>query len=516
MNRGGYNTESRYQVVRFDILNETFVDYGKKYLSSTLGNADGETGISDFTQINATSLFTLSGDGASFNVYDLRTLSYRNLNTTFPVTTYSGTCLSSSETPTPRLYVTGGYSNYLPQNYLQILNLDDMLWLDNTPSMSYSREDHGCVVVEDRLWVIGGGVDSVEALNITNVESNGWIVIGNLHCILSDFGITIVDKVIFIVGGWCYYDSQADEKSHVTDIVQTIDTATNSIIVYEDRLPVPTYYMPVVAIDYRIYGFGGRVDSVYYSGFFDSINTWMSLHMFRIFVYTSTCISVELAHQCLFLRATVNSTTESPTSSPSISPTIPTSKFSHVIIDCLRVLIQKCVYSESPRNSPTRTPTSYPTQEPTMEPTDNPTTAQCDLIQLQISNSDAFSAKQMQNDTKLQVAVANITHHAIAEDASEYQIDSDMFTVDFRNVSGALLIEQSLCASTEPNLNTLNTVVSKENDEINAEIKHKLIALFLNGTDSDELVVVIYTSELSIRLNSMCCLMVSDCVLLGS
>ena len=224
-------------------------------------------------------MFTLNRNSEIINVYDLQSLSYRDLDTTVPISSTSDACISSSEYSTPRLYVTGGFDFYdsgtIILDDLKILNLNEMLWLIGPPSMTVGRSRHGCAVANGMLWAIGGYDEvSVEAISVTDITTEAWKSIGNLSCELGLSGITTVDEVIFIVGGHCY------DTDTYSDTVYTIDTLTKSINVYEHSLPSSVRAMSVISIDYTIYGFGG------YDGT-SSLDSWLTLQLFRVYSVVS-------------------------------------------------------------------------------------------------------------------------------------------------------------------------------------------------------------------------------------
>lgn len=242
-------------MTRYDtgVTNGWFDDYTtSKYLSDTLMNDDGEDGEGIyFTQIDDTTLYTISTDGGNINMYDLTAGSetYQQLvtipiNVGFP----NRGCLASSVSLSS-LYVAGGFNSGSIAN-LQILNLSDMQWSDG-PSMSYGRVAHGCVVVNDRLWAIGS-VEEVEAINITNISSQSWSDMFSLPTRLSSFGLTVLDDIIYIIGG-------VDENSNYeeVDTMYLIDTAAGNYDLYEDSLPMELQGMAVIVVDRTIYGFGG-------------------------------------------------------------------------------------------------------------------------------------------------------------------------------------------------------------------------------------------------------------------
>ena len=247
---GGHSHSS--QLVEYDISNETFVDHGEDYLSTALANDDGEYGIGVYcTQLNSTTLYTISQNGDSIHVYDLRTLSYHVLDTTIPVSVGNAGCISSTTTKTPTLYITGGTGKSSDQsddklNELQILSLHDNQWMVSPPTMITSRHSHGCIVVNGILWAIGGHrEDSVEAINTTKIDTSTWRKIGNLNCGLASFGVTAVDDLIFIVGGYTYC---YDNFTRSVDSVYVINTVSNTIAIQNDTLPSRVDSMFVIAI----------------------------------------------------------------------------------------------------------------------------------------------------------------------------------------------------------------------------------------------------------------------------
>ena len=265
---GGYL--QYYQLIEYDIANDAIIDYGEDYISSTLNNSHGEYGLGVYyTQIDPSTLYLIDMLGDAINVYDLQSLSYDRLNTTIPFDVSYYSCIASSDST---LYITGGYSN---QNgtldRLQVLNLEDLSWLQRAPSMNYERYQHGCIVVNGngnhKLWAIAGAYEeSVEFVSTTDIEDRPWKKSGSLSCGLSFFGVTAFGDTIFIVGGNCYGTTIRP------DTVYTIDSVTNSIRTHKDALPFGVSGMPVVLVGNTIYGFGG------YDGK-NVLDSWMTLDL---------------------------------------------------------------------------------------------------------------------------------------------------------------------------------------------------------------------------------------------
>lgn len=306
------------------MINDTFIDYGEDYLSSTMGNADGEFGYGTyFTQINDTTLYTINCNGDSINVYDLQSLEFTDLGVSIPNDIDWSACIASSATPTPRLYITGGYErpDYNPAGFAvkssKMLNLDNLQW--SFGFMEYSRSSHGCIVANDLLWAIGGsGRDSVETRNITNYAQNSWQEREtlSLYCQLASFGITAVDKLIFIVGGSCT-EMYTNTRS---DLVVYIDSENmNSIRYYPYRLPYAVSGMSIMLIDDTIYGFGG-LDA--YNA--TILNSWMMLDVLSVHTSLMCILTCDSQVNVDLLK----SPTMSPTASPTASPTENTLQFS--------------------------------------------------------------------------------------------------------------------------------------------------------------------------------------------
>ena len=246
--------------MEYDIRNDTFIDYGADFLNTTLNNTAGEEGTGVYyTQINHTTLYTISRYGEHINVYDLQSLSYGQLATSIPINVDYAACIASSELPIPRLYITGGgdvHSEMLDD--LQILNLDDLQWLTSLPSMTTPRWQHACIVRNDKLWAFGGAIKTtgytVEVINTTNIEAETWEVIGSFGSCdsIGKVAVSAVQDLIYIVGGvtWCGW------LFSLTDSVYVIDTVTNSISLHADNLTFVEWSLAAVEVDYTIYVFG--------------------------------------------------------------------------------------------------------------------------------------------------------------------------------------------------------------------------------------------------------------------
>lgn len=151
----------------------------------------------------------------------------------------------------------------------------------------------------------------------------------------------------------------------------------------------------------------------------------------------------------------------------------------------------------NPTINPTDGPSPDPTPRPSLQPTLTTWESYCKYINIGISDFSAFSASELKSDTELQDTITNITHYAIAENGVSYGIENDAFSVHFHIVSGALSIVQTMCTATAPTLSVLSLVIESEANAISAEIKDKMITIFLNGTAYDAMIVTINIVEFS-------------------
>ena len=114
--------------------------------------------------------------------------------------------------------------------------------------MNYSRRGHGCIVVNEWLWVMGCSPE-IEAIETANIDDSSWELKGALDRDISSFGIVAVDHLIYVVGGYNYTDNYHE------DVMYMINTLNGHVTTLSLGFPVRS--MPVVAVDGIMYGFGG-------------------------------------------------------------------------------------------------------------------------------------------------------------------------------------------------------------------------------------------------------------------
>ena len=243
-----------------------FRNYGDDFLRF-LGNDNGEYGGLFYTQINTTTLFTIPDEADYIHVYDLnpRSLSFQTLDggdSMIPVLLGNGPCLASSETPIPRLFVTGGYLNVSDglerHSIFWIFDLIEYAW-NKGNDMNYARYRHGCIVVDATLWVMGT-VPQIETIDITNIDNGTWSIHPTLSIAddLYDIGVVFGPdpsnyslELIQVVGGQI-------GGAHLADVSDTVyKFNSHSEEPYLDTLPFGMAALSMASMDNALYGFGG-------------------------------------------------------------------------------------------------------------------------------------------------------------------------------------------------------------------------------------------------------------------
>ena len=188
-------------------------------------------------------------------------MTYETLQPPMPKHVGNDACLASSNPSSPTLYVTGGSvwngSDAGPLNLKKLQIWEANEWREG-PDMIYSRERHGCTVVNDWLWIIGGNDRiEMEAINISNIDESSWELKGHLDREIAEFGVVAIDHLIYVVGG-CM-ECESSSRQQALDIMYMIDTLNGDVTAMSMGFPI--YGMPVVAVDGIMYGFWGRDDS---------------------------------------------------------------------------------------------------------------------------------------------------------------------------------------------------------------------------------------------------------------
>ena len=266
------------QLVEFNIPTQTFIDIGSDTLARIPEpNSPMELGTGVFySQLNHT-LYTIDYDGQYIHVYDLRNLTFDTTQQPdpIPISVSNTACLASSNPSSPTLFVTGGTGS--DANSIQNLQIwEANEWRDG-PDMTYTRTGHGCIVVNDRLWVIAGydRID-MEAISTSNIDDSSWESKGDLDPYLlyiRSVGVVAVDNLIYVIGGSRCCSSGSYVVDH-DDTMYIINALNGDVTTISTGLLDQVYGRPVVAVDGIIYGFGGYSDSEA-----ETISSWAVYNM---------------------------------------------------------------------------------------------------------------------------------------------------------------------------------------------------------------------------------------------
>eukprot|EP01083_Nonionella_stella_P231236 816694_1 len=169
---GGLDSILQKQFIKFSLIQSTFIDEGIAYLSQpTYSYAQYYTQLDNH-------LWMLRG--AQFIDFDINTYTAYYPDITVPIDIRRAGCLTSSQN---HLIVVGGGDRHSHESYYfnttQIYSITNAQWLQNMPTMTRRRSGASCIVVNEKLYAIGGTnqykTDTVEKLNVININDATWI-----------------------------------------------------------------------------------------------------------------------------------------------------------------------------------------------------------------------------------------------------------------------------------------------------------------------------------------------------
>eukprot|EP01083_Nonionella_stella_P168328 567972_1 len=269
---GGYN--SRRQFVEYDIDAQSIVDHGTNSIPM-----DVFSFAQYYWQVNDI-IYIKSSDNPAISTFNVKTKtfiqSHMNMTVSSPgytVKSLISTCVVATE---EYVFIAGGRytesgSKWVTTNDVHVYDLTGDQWIQNTRSMTHSRDEHSCIIHPDTnaLYVFGGfyGKDAknnqylsnIEKINIDNITQTPWTSVGDLTQALSTTAAVYYQHLIFIIGGWRVSDS-------AINIVHIIDVTTDTIAVFLDPLPVVLCEVSAIVVGDMLYVFGGSGDVDYDDG----------------------------------------------------------------------------------------------------------------------------------------------------------------------------------------------------------------------------------------------------------
>eukprot|EP01084_Bolivina_argentea_P149742 261569_1 len=319
---GGWH--HRKQCVIYDIVNDSFIDYGYKYLRSEV------TGTSQYYTYHDNIIYMIHPSGDRLSIFNMKTklLDSHWNGLTIPIDTtdiYQSACLASNNN---FLFILGGDGNFgvMERDEFQILNItgNNFKWLSKTPSLNTHRAALSCIfhTVTNSLYAIGGRtrtdakafqLDTIEIIDVANVDN-----IQNMRWNFND------DRLLYpaqnlktvIYGNYLIFIGGMNNNHGDISTTQIMDVTNGKIKIIGDLL-YATQSPAVIIIKNILYVFGGNIAN---------LSLW----------------------QYKYLNEFSTDPTTNPTISPSINPT------------------------SNPSVNPTINPSTTPTVNPSTTPTVNP------------------------------------------------------------------------------------------------------------------------------------------------
>ena len=239
--------------VAFNINDQTFEDLGTDYIGT------GTSGDQHYVMLNDHDLWMINNGGTGFLKMNLQTRTEDVPSTEFPLTVSPHACLAGYKNQ--YLFVIGGWNSNQMLHTVQIYDIHNNVWInqDNIPLMQESRSVEGCIVNNNKLYVIAGlQSDTVEYIYIGGdlnklSEQQEWKYVDGLlpTTLRANTVVNYGDKII-ILGG------RSDTNPTVYNMqIPVVDTAANKIEI-EGTLSYPACLAATIIVDRRIYIFGGE------------------------------------------------------------------------------------------------------------------------------------------------------------------------------------------------------------------------------------------------------------------
>eukprot|EP01084_Bolivina_argentea_P117405 208526_1 len=244
---GGWNSK---QVSEYN-AGTGFTDIGVNILSSIIW------GVGQYYASIDENIYLINPSGDHLSVYNMHSKTFtdnwsQNNNIT-NVGWYS--CLAAFD---HLLFVTGGRpgccGTALP--LLQIYDINKGEWTYG-PQMNGNRDGHSCIISKSLLlFVIGGTtsvtfINSIEAINITNIKSQSWQSVGSLTNVAWGHRAILVNENIWVVGG--------KSSENYFDTVHIINPFTFQVTLSPESLAYGVLSPGVTIFNQIIYCFGGEI-----------------------------------------------------------------------------------------------------------------------------------------------------------------------------------------------------------------------------------------------------------------
>ena len=153
------------------------------------------------------------------------------------------------------IYVVGGKDEGVRLSTVDMYDPQNASWTQ-VASMTGPRASHGCVVLDGKLYVVGGDGPSFQVLDTAEVydpQTDGWQPLAKMTTARAAFGLVAVGGKIYAIGGW---DGASELES-----VEAYDPQLGAWALVASMSGKRMQHASV-ALDGKIYTMGGFADGV--------------------------------------------------------------------------------------------------------------------------------------------------------------------------------------------------------------------------------------------------------------
>jgi N-acetylneuraminic acid mutarotase len=153
------------------------------------------------------------------------------------------------------IYVVGGKDEGVRLSTVDMYDPQNASWTQ-VASMTSPRASHGCVVLDGKLYVVGGDGPSFQVLDTAEVydpQTDGWQPLAKMTTTRAAFGLVAVGGKIYAIGGW---DGASELES-----VEAYDPQLGSWALVASMSGKRMQHASV-ALEGKIYTIGGFADGV--------------------------------------------------------------------------------------------------------------------------------------------------------------------------------------------------------------------------------------------------------------
>ncbi len=137
-------------------------------------------------------------------------------------------------------------------NFLTALAVETYTW-EEKASMGVGRVHHSSIVVNDKIYIIGGQADGnvfLNSIEMYNIADNTWVNKASMATGRQQAGVALHNNKIYVFGGITATDSYSNS-------VEVYDTL-NDTWVSKNAMPTGRHGSRAITVDNKIYVIGGR------------------------------------------------------------------------------------------------------------------------------------------------------------------------------------------------------------------------------------------------------------------